>query len=144
MDILSVCVVYSITPKFFTNLKSTYFQDNFISKVANHCNNTPATIKVLNHGDLWVNNFLFKYNEGRPVDVVFVDYQMSHFTSPGLDINYFISTSPTNDIRQNKIDMLIETYYNHFSKTLKNLSDKQYSLDVVKKEIQSREFYGNY
>lgn len=34
-------------------------------------------IKVLNHGDLWVNNFLFKYNEqtNQPIDIVFVSFK---------------------------------------------------------------------
>lgn len=113
-----------------------------MSKISNHLNKTPAAIKVLNHGDLWINNFLFKYEEGKPVDVIFVDYQMSYFTSPGLDINYFLCTSPTNEVREKKVDALIETYYNHFSKTLKNLSKQQYTIEDIKKEIRSREFYG--
>lgn len=122
--------------------KMDILSENFIQKITKHCNNSPATIKVLNHGDLWVNNFLFKYEEGKPVDVVFVDYQLSYFTSPGLDITYFLSTSPTNEVRENKIDELIETYYNNFSKILKDSSKQQYSLEAVKKEILSREFYG--
>ncbi|XP_037031965.1 uncharacterized protein LOC119071237 [Bradysia coprophila] len=122
--------------------KMDILSENFIQKVANLCNNSPSSIKVLNHGDLWVNNFLFKYEEGKPVDVVFVDYQMSFFSSPGLDINYFLSTSPTNEVREKKVDVLIEVYYNNFSKILKNLSNQQYSLEAVKKEIRSREFYG--
>lgn len=77
------------------------------------------------------------------MDVVFVDYQMSHFTSPGLDVNYFLSTSPSNDVREKKVDQLMEIYYDNFAKTLKNGSNLQYSLDAVKKEIRSREFYGN-
>lgn len=97
---------------------------------------------MLNHGDLWVNNFLFKYEEGEPVDVVFVDYQMSFYTSPGYDINYFLSTSPTNEVRENHVDNLIENYYNNFSRILTKLTTTHHSLDALKKEIESREFYG--
>lgn len=67
---------------------------------------------------------------------------MSHFTSPGLDINYFLSTSPTNEVREKKVDVLIETYYDNFSKILKNSSDTHYGFEALKKEIRSREFYG--
>ncbi|KAJ6649395.1 hypothetical protein Bhyg_04629 [Pseudolycoriella hygida] len=122
--------------------KMNNFCDNFIEKLADHCKNSPATVKVLNHGDLWVNNFLFKYDEGKPVDVVFVDYQLSFYSSPGVDVNYFLSTSPSNEVRENKDDDLIEIYYDNFSRILKKLSKQQYSFDTIKKEIQSREFYG--
>lgn len=35
-------------------------------------------IKILNHGDLWINNFLFKYDEQtkRPTDIVFVSFKI--------------------------------------------------------------------
>lgn len=35
-------------------------------------------IQVLNHGDLWVNNFLFKYDEKtqQPTDIVFVSLKL--------------------------------------------------------------------
>lgn len=138
--------MYNHLVSYETNSSSNAYllQENFISKIADHCNNTPAAIKVLNHGDLWVNNFLFKYDEGIPVDIVFVDYQLSFFTSPGYDINYFLSTSPTNEVREKNVDALIETYYNNFSKTLKNVSHMQYSFEAIKKEIRSREFYGKW
>ncbi|GLH00629.1 Uncharacterized protein GBIM_06954 [Gryllus bimaculatus] len=38
---------------------------------------TEERFKVLNHGDCWVNNTLFKYSEsGEPVDIRFVDFQV--------------------------------------------------------------------
>lgn len=42
--------------------------------------NPGKDVVVCNHGDLWVNNFLFKYNEdSKPIDVVFVSFLILSF-----------------------------------------------------------------
>lgn len=105
--------------------------------------NADCGYKVLNHGDSWVNNFLFKYEEGKPVDVVFVDYQMSYFSSPGIDLNYFLNTSPNNCVRINKRETIIESYYDIFALTLSDLNVKDIpTIGMLRKEINRGEYYG--
>lgn len=42
---------------------------------------------VLNHGDLWTNNLMYKYDEaGNPVDSVLLDFQFGFLGSPALDL----------------------------------------------------------
>lgn len=42
---------------------------------------------VLTHGDLWINNIMFKYNEqGEPVDCVLIDLQLVSHASPAVDL----------------------------------------------------------
>lgn len=90
-----------------------------------------------------MNNFLFKYENGKPVDVLFVDYQMSYYSSPGLDLNYFINTSPHNDVRENHIDELLHTYYGSFASALDALAVKKIpTIDDVRREIKRCEYYG--
>lgn len=102
-----------------------------------------CTFKVLNHGDSWVNNLMFRYENGKPVAVIFVDYQMSYYSSPGLDLNYFINTSPCNEIRENQIDDILHVYHDNFSVILKSLGVKHIpTMNDVRNEIERCEYYG--
>lgn len=97
----------------------------------------------MNHGDFWVNNYLFKYEEGKPVDVIFVDFQLCYFSSPGIDLNYFLNTSPQANVRENKRDQILEGYYKHFTQTLADLNVKNIPCEATfKKEVLAREYYG--
>ncbi|XP_065363812.1 uncharacterized protein LOC135957074 [Calliphora vicina] len=103
-------------------------------------------LSVLNHGDLWVNNFLFKYAEDqpeKPIDVLFVDFQNSFFGSPGCDINFFLNSSVQLDVLINRRDFLIESYYDTLTDSLKSMYYNHIpTLDDIKMEIYSRELYG--
>lgn len=132
-------------------------KNDVMTKLKDHCNGSrpSGAMNVLNHGDLWVNNMMFKYDaNGRPIDLVFVDYQMSFYSSPGIDINYFLNTSPKIDVRMNDRVALIRTYRAAMARALDEISlsggargmggrtvaapSEQMILD----EIEGREFFG--
>ncbi|XP_055844515.1 uncharacterized protein LOC129910934 [Episyrphus balteatus] len=112
----------------------------------------PGELKVLNHGDLWVNNFLFKYNNKETKesvqDVIFIDLQMSIFGSPGFDLNYFFYTSMQLDVLKEKREELLKTYYKSFSDTLKAYKYENIpSFEDILLEVRRREpfgFFANY
>jgi aminoglycoside phosphotransferase (APT) family kinase protein len=69
-----------------------------------------TALNVLIHGDLWVNNMLFRYSDGRPQDVRFLDFQLLHFSSPAIDLQYFFNTSLCEDVRANHLESLVKVH----------------------------------
>ncbi|KFB51820.1 AGAP003855-PA-like protein [Anopheles sinensis] len=67
--------------------------------------------KVLNHGDFWTNNIMFKYQGNELVDAIFVDFQNCVVGSPIIDLVYFLSSSPAYDVLQKHKDELVFTYH---------------------------------
>lgn len=52
-------------------------QGDFLRRFGENAEPAPNELKVLNHGDLWVNNFMFRYNtefSKHPNDLVFVSF----------------------------------------------------------------------
>lgn len=120
-------------------------KEKFITKIIESASSEFDTFKVLNHGDLWVNNMMFKYNEEtkKPTDVIFVDYQLSYYSSPGLDLNYFLNTSPTCEARENCREEIILTYYKSLTKALKEFGYMKIpTIGDIVKEIERKEFFG--
>lgn len=116
---------------------------NFLDKINRHVNESTSVIKVLNLGDVWVNNLMFKYENDVPIDVCFLDLQISFYSSPGIYFVYFLTTSPTIEMRQ-KQALCLKLYYDQFKRALIGLGCSSVpSIDVIKSEINSRQFYGN-
>nr|XP_016927718.1 uncharacterized protein LOC108008382 [Drosophila suzukii] len=102
-------------------------------------------IKVLNHGDMWVNNMLFKYDAAkRPQDLILIDFQLSVWGSPGIDLNYFFYTSLSLDVLRHRRPHLLRCYHDRLAKTLLDLDlgVPVPSYDQILEEVHRREAYG--
>ncbi|XP_044313396.1 uncharacterized protein LOC108041553 isoform X1 [Drosophila rhopaloa] len=102
-------------------------------------------IKVLNHGDLWVNNLLFKYDTAQRVqDLILIDFQLSVWGSPGIDLNYFFYTSLTLEVLRHRRSQLLRSYHAKLAKTLLNLDlgVPVPSYEQILEEVHRREAYG--
>ncbi|XP_033611562.1 uncharacterized protein LOC111874997 [Cryptotermes secundus] len=100
---------------------------------------------VLNHGDAWKNNMLFRYSDtGQPESVIFVDYQLSHLTSPAVDLRKFIYTSPTEDVRMRHENTLLQEYHTALCEALGALgySQKLITLEELRADYDSRAIMG--
>ncbi|XP_055371363.1 uncharacterized protein LOC129605555 [Condylostylus longicornis] len=102
-----------------------------------------STIAVLNHGDLWVNNMMFKKCNNTVTDVALIDLQLSYYGSLGIDLHYFMNTSIPTEILKTKRYELLRFYFGHLKNTLKILNYKKIpTWEEFKNEIHSTEFYG--
>uniref|UniRef100_A0A182NFZ2 CHK domain-containing protein n=1 Tax=Anopheles dirus TaxID=7168 RepID=A0A182NFZ2_9DIPT len=68
-------------------------------------------LKVLNHGDFWTNNIMFKYQGNELVDAIFVDFQNCVVGSPIIDLVYFLASSPAYDVLEKHRDELVFVYH---------------------------------
>ncbi|XP_046431331.1 uncharacterized protein LOC124185050 [Neodiprion fabricii] len=77
---------------------------------------------VINHGDFWVNNMLFRYDERQKVvDQIFVDFQICHYGSPATDILYFFGTSPSEETRIHHRESILREYHHTLTDTMTQL-----------------------
>ncbi|KAG8241074.1 hypothetical protein J6590_095164 [Homalodisca vitripennis] len=79
-------------------------------------------VNVLNHGDLWVNNMMFKYNSPETPDAVkLVDFQYPRYPSPAVDLIYYIWSSADGGVRETKYEELLNIYLQILNSTLEEL-----------------------
>lgn len=82
---------------------------------------------VMNHGDIWINNILYKSDaDGNPLDVSMIDFQGSFWASPANDIIYFLLSSVADDIKVSHFDEFVEFYHKELVAGLKMLSYDQH------------------
>ncbi|CAH0730070.1 unnamed protein product, partial [Brenthis ino] len=91
----------------------------FIEKFPKY-NNDQTSIKcTLSHGDFRLNNVLVREENGQPVEVVLVDYQLIDFGCPIRDLLFFIFSSTDQDFRRLHLNYLKELYFDTLSEFLK-------------------------
>lgn len=82
---------------------------------------------VMNHGDIWLNNMMFKFDDANnPIDVSMIDYQTPFWASPANDILYFLISSVADDIKVDQFDEFIEFYHEQLATSLKRLNYDQH------------------
>ncbi|XP_017079549.2 uncharacterized protein LOC108113477 [Drosophila eugracilis] len=102
---------------------------------------------VLNHGDMWTNNFMYAYENASqpevPTRAIFVDFQLSFYGSPACDLNFFLNTSLKLELLQERREDLIKVYYAAFKDALKYARFEDIpTFEDLQYELRSRETYG--
>lgn len=104
---------------------------------------------VVCHGDLWVNNIMFKWNsQGMPTECKFFDLQAMRCTSPAFDILHFMFTSTKRSLRDSHLTNLLEIYISSLHAELnQNAEDCEsikelFSFEMIEKEVNKYILYG--
>ncbi|XP_066937091.1 uncharacterized protein [Macrobrachium rosenbergii] len=96
------------------------------------------------HGDCWNNNILFRYDEeGHPVEVMLVDLQACREASIGCDLNYFLYTSVTGDVRKPNLDHFMSLYYSAYKRVLEGGNmPMHFTEEEIAEEFRSKNTFG--
>lgn len=82
-----------------------------------------------------------------PTDIVFLDWQLSRYTSPVMDVFFFISTATDKSFRDEHYHSLMEVYHSTLSVSIKKLGcdpQKLYSFDKFKGDLKKFCRFGVY
>ncbi|KAA0200291.1 EcKinase 4 [Hyalella azteca] len=111
-----------------------------LSKEVSECD---PKFRVVNHGDCWNNNLLFKYDDGKVTDVCLLDLQINRHASLALDLNYFLYTSLNGDTRKKGLTSYLTSYYDSFKEVFR-AADKpmKFTLEELNKEFRNKNLFG--
>ncbi|KAK5650074.1 hypothetical protein RI129_001103 [Pyrocoelia pectoralis] len=120
---------------YYTKLKS--MKDNFLEDLFQIMKPT-GNFNVLNHGDCWINNIMFNYDQnGKVQNAVLVDFQILFFSSPSVDLHIFWATSPSLEVQEHHFNTFLGHYYNLL---LRNLSKFDVNVNIPSREELHEDF----
>lgn len=90
----------------------------------------PKHFNTLNHDDIWPPNVMLKganlSEEAYFEDVILIDFQMCFWSSPTIDLYFFLNTSVSDIFRPRRFDELVEFYHTNLTNFLNQLKFKSH------------------
>lgn len=103
-----------LIPKFKASPKLNEILEKFpdvIRKIYDFSAPSKKYKNVVSHGDLWVNNLMFKYDsENKPIACKLIDYQLARLSPPALDLVQLVYINSTKKLRKEHLDDIINIY----------------------------------
>ncbi|KAK7865310.1 hypothetical protein R5R35_007395 [Gryllus longicercus] len=97
----------------------------------------PGAFNVLVHGDFWINNLMFRYEDGEVADFLPVDFQFPHEASPAIDLLYFLGGSVSDNVHAHHQDLLLREYHGELRRTLQLLGCQAPSLEALLSAVEA-------
>lgn len=92
---------------------------------------------VITHGDSWQNNTMFRYgNDGKPIEINFLDWQLSRCSSPIIDIVYFLFSCTTKHVRDAHYDNFLKVYHESLSLHIRRYVSRIFNRPITKVNVQ--------
>ncbi|XP_036321682.1 uncharacterized protein LOC118735818 [Rhagoletis pomonella] len=101
--------------------------------------------RVFNSADLWIDNLMFHINNDtkEPDEVVLLDFQLSYYGSPAVDLNYFLFGSLNENVRKVHFKYIVREYHRILKETLEKLhydgeipTLKDINIELIKNSLQ--------
>ncbi|XP_076066577.1 uncharacterized protein LOC143039969 [Oratosquilla oratoria] len=105
---------------------------------------TEEKFAVITHGDCWSNNVMFRYDEnGCPQEVMLFDFDIVMVSSVALDLNHIFFTSLSDELRRNKPDTFLRSYFDAFREVLSTTqTEMPFTFEDLKMEFKNLNRYG--
>lgn len=97
-------------------------------------------LAVICHGDFCRNNVLFAYSEGKPKDVRFFDIATSRYSSPAVDISFFLLLNSSRETRRDRWDDLLAVYHRALAGAVSGAEVP--TLEQLRREVIEKAVYG--
>ncbi|XP_078612789.1 uncharacterized protein LOC144882682 [Branchiostoma floridae x Branchiostoma japonicum] len=107
--------------------------------------NLQPRLKVLSHGDCWVNNIMIKYAEDVPTEIRLVDWQSLMYNPPTYDLALLFVHNADWDVFYNHRDDILAYYHRTLQETLgPDVSSglRDYTLEELKADFKADCLYG--
>jgi hypothetical protein len=76
---------------------------------------------VLCHGDCWNNNIMYREENGIPVELRLLDWQIMRYCSPVCDLMYYLFSCTVKTLRDSHYESFLDVYYKSLSSFLARL-----------------------
>ncbi|KAE8573151.1 uncharacterized protein [Halyomorpha halys] len=97
---------------------------------------------VICHGDFCNNNVLYKFGENdKPEDCIFLDFQLSQYGSPAMDLFFFLYMHTTSELREKYWDEFLKLYWYNLREYVPNNINIP-SFEEFLKHFHKRAIYG--
>lgn len=93
---------------------------------------------TISHGNLWLNNTLQIYNDGKIIKNKFVDFQFYTYRSAAADVLFFLWTSVQDSVITEHFDRLLKYYHYHLLHNLRecNCSTETFGYEQFLNELK--------
>lgn len=100
---------------------------------------------IIAHGDVWNNNLFFHETNNEADDLRFLDWQILRYSSPVLDLLYYLFSSTDKKVRKEEYENLLRIYYDQLALNIRALGsdpDRLFTFDDLQSELRRCGVYG--
>lgn len=100
-------------------------------------------LATLCHGDFTINNMLFK-NENGEIKCMFIDFALTRYGSPVLDLSTFLCLHCARQIDKSMLDKVLKVYHDSLTRCLEEngVDSEKYSYEVLREDYRRKGLFG--